>query len=70
MTEEYDLFFLLNREVHVVEEHCAIISNGLKTLNFKNLIAWFALHLEDDAGILTRRGLDFFHIELFEHLLT
>ena len=33
------------------------------------MVARVAVHLENDARIFARGGLDFFHVELFEHLL-
>ena len=70
MADEYHLFFLLHLEIHLVEEHCAIVGYSFKVLHFQDLVTRFAFHLEDNTWIATGRRLNFFHIELFEHLLT
>ena len=69
MAEEYHLLALLNVETYVVEQDSAVLHGGLQVLNLQNLVARFALHLEDYAGILAGRGTDFIHIELLQHLL-
>ena len=69
VTDKDDLLFFLHLEAHVVEEHRSVLGHGLEVLDFENLVAGLALHLEDDAGIAAGGRLDFLHIELFEHLL-
>ena len=54
MAEEHHLLALLHVEAHVVEEHGAVGVGGLESFHLENLVAGFAVHLEDDAGILAR----------------
>ena len=70
MADEYHLFFFLHLEIHLIEEHSAIVGYSFKVLHFQDLVTRFAFHLEDNTWIATGRRLNFFHIELFEHLLT
>ena len=68
VADEDDLFLLFDLEAHLVEEHGAVVGHGFEVLHFENLVAGFAIHLEDDARITARRGLDFLYVELLEHL--
>ena len=69
VADEHHLFLLFDLEAHLVEEHGTVVGHGFEILYLENLVAGLAIHLENDAGIATRRRLDFFDIELFEHLL-
>ena len=51
-TEEDNLIALLDVEVHITEEHGAILHLGTQIVDRQNLIARLALGSEDDAGIL------------------
>ena len=68
-TQEDYFVALFNRETDVIEEHCSIVADCFKSFHFKDLVTWFAVHLEDDARILAGRRFDFLDVELFEHLL-
>ena len=52
MREEDGLLTVLNVERHVVEKNGAVGVYSLQAFHLENLVARFALHLEDDAGIL------------------
>ena len=69
VAEENNLFALLHVEGQFVEEHGAIVGHGLQVVHLQNLVARLAIHLEDNAGVLTRRRLNLFHVEFLEHLL-
>ena len=68
VADEHHLFLLFDLETHLVEEHGSVVGHGFEVLHFEDLVAGFAVHLENDAGIATGRGLDFFDVKLFEHL--
>ena len=68
VADEHHLFLLFDLEAHLVEEHGAVVGHGFEVLHFENLVAGFAIHLEDDARITARRRLDFLDVELLEHL--
>lgn len=70
VTDEDNLLALLHVEVEVVEEHGTIFGDGLEVADFQDLVAGLALHLEDDAGVFTRRGFDLLHVEFLKHLLS
>ena len=69
VAEENNLFALLHVEGQFVEEHGAIVGHGLQVVHLQNLVARLTIHLEDNAGVLTRRRLNLFHVEFLEHLL-
>jgi len=59
---EYDGLFLANGPgdpdmcsdaVDIIKKHSAISINSFQSLNFKNLVAGFTFHLENDAWIFT-----------------
>ena len=70
MTQEYHFVTFLNSKAYVVEQYGSVLHSGFQALHFQNLIAWLAVHLEDDARIFSGRRSDFFHIQFLQHLLT
>ena len=68
VADEHHLFLLFDLEAHLVEEHGAVVGHGFEILYLENLVAGFAIHLEDDARIAARRRLNFLDVELLEHL--
>ena len=68
--EEHHLFAFLYVEREVLEEHGAVVGCSAQAFHFQYLIAWLALHAEDDAWIAACAGLDFSYIELLEHFLS
>ena len=69
MPDEHHLLVFLDVEVEVVEEHRAVVGHGFQAFYLEDLVARVAVHLENDTRIFARGGLDFFHVELLEHLL-
>src|SRR5574344_337705 len=70
MTEEYNLFALFYVKVDVVEQHRSVNITSLQVVYFKNLVAWFTFHLEDNSWIFAAGRFDFVHIQLSQHLFT
>ena len=67
--KEDDLLPFLDVEVHVVEQYRAVGIDSLQVLHFKDLIARFALHAEDDAWVLAARRAYLLDVQAFQHLL-
>ena len=51
VAEEHHFFTFLYVEAHIVEQNCSVGIDSFETFHLKNLVARFALHLEDDARI-------------------
>ena len=70
VTQEYHLVTLLYGEADIVKQDCSVLHGSLQAFHLQNLVTRFALHLEDNAGILSGRRLDFLHVQLLQHLLS
>jgi ABC-type multidrug transport system ATPase subunit len=65
-----DFIVFLHIKVHIFEQYGSIFEGFTQSCHFEHHISRFAFGGKYNAGIFTRRRLNFFHIQLLKHLFT